>query len=141
MMTDPTAPGEKEMTPYEELMAYAEETIAETEGWHGELLDAATVEQRHGITADCLMTLYRDQQVIGFGDEANGDLVFPDAQFIDGKVVDGIKSVRAVVKFVGETWLWLLYPSPYLDGDIPLDQLKLGNVAAVVEAAHMQYDL
>jgi hypothetical protein len=129
------------MTPYQELMAYAEETIAETAGWHGELLNAATVEQRHGIITNRLVALYRDQRVIAFDHGAIDGLVFPDAQFVDGKVVDGIQSVRAVVKIVGEAWAWLICPSPYLDSAMPLDQLKAGNIAAVVAAAHLQYDL
>lgn len=131
-MADPAVPGKKAMTPYEELMAYAEETIAETAGWHGELLDAASVERRHGIAPDRLLRLHHDRRVIAFDHGPTGGLVFPDAQFVDGKVVRGIKSVRAVVKIVGQAWAWLLHPSPYLDGNITLDQLKMGNISAVV---------
>lgn len=135
------APRKAKMTPYEELMAYADETSEQTVGWHGELIDAALVKWRHGIAQDELLRLYNSGRVVGFDDDAKTGLLFPDAQFNDGAAVVGIDQVIDVIEIADEAWLWLLQPSPYLEGEIPLEQLKRGNIAIVVAAAHAQYDM
>jgi hypothetical protein len=125
---------------YAELMAYVEECAEATQGWEGELLEADEVNQRHGISAERLDILRCESNAIAFP-KADGGYLYPNAQFVDGFVVAGIDHVADIVKINGERWLFLTQRSPYLDGDVPLDRLKRGDLAAVLHAAHMQYDL
>ncbi|MFD1767087.1 hypothetical protein ACFSAG_09545 [Sphingorhabdus buctiana] len=125
---------------YEELMAYIEECAEATKGWEGELLEDDEVSQRYGISAEQLDALRGEGKAMAFPKSAGG-YVYPAAQFVDCNVVAGIDHVAEVVQINGECWLFLTQRSPYLDGDVPLDRLKRGDLAAVVEAAHMQYDL
>jgi hypothetical protein len=125
---------------YLELMAYIEECAEATKGWEGELLEADEVYQRHGINAEQLDALRGEGKAMAFPKSAGG-YVYSAAQFVDGNVVAGIDHVAKVVQINAECWLWLTQRSANLDGDVPLDRLKHGDLAAVLEAAHMQYDL
>lgn len=125
---------------YQELMAYIEECAEATKGWEGELIEADEVTRRHGISAEQLDILGRETRVIAFP-KADGGYLYPAAQFVEGDVVAGIDDVAEIVEINGECWLFLTQRSPYLDGDVPIDRLKRGDLAAVLEAAHMQYDL
>jgi hypothetical protein len=78
--------------------------------------------------------------VVAFPSDTGG-FYYPGAQFVGGDVVAGIDQVGAIVKFPGELWIFLTQRSAYLDGDVPLDRLKRGELDAVLEAAHMQYGL
>jgi Protein of unknown function (DUF2384) len=120
-------------------MAYLEETTAKTDGWEGELLDAAEVKVRHGIGSAELEVLLAEGRVVAFRMKAGG-FRYPDAQFENGKVVSGLDHLAELVGTSGEMWLWLTLPSPYLGGAVPLDLLKRGELDAVLVAAHMQYD-
>jgi hypothetical protein len=124
---------------YAELIAYVEETAAKTDGWEGELLDAAEVNTRHGIGLAELEALHAERQVVAFGRKAGG-FRYPDAQFENGKVVSGLDRLVEVVRICGEMWLWLRQPCPYLEWDIPLDLIKRNEIDAVLAAAHKQYD-
>lgn len=125
---------------YMELLAYIEETAEETIGWEGELLEVDEVYQRHGVSAKQLDKLRRESRAIAFPKSVGG-YVYPAAQFVDGNVVAGINHVAEIVECNDECWLWLTQRSANLDGNVPLDRLKRGDLAAVLEAAHMQYDL
>jgi hypothetical protein len=105
---------------YLELMAYIEECAEATKGWE----DA----------------LRGEGKAMAFPKSAGG-YVYSAAQFVDGNVVAGIDHVAKVVQINAECWLWLTQRSANLDGDVPLDRLKRGDLAAVLEAAHRQYDL
>jgi hypothetical protein len=124
---------------YAELIAYLEETAAKTNGWEGELLDAAEVGARHGIGLTELDVLRAEGRVVAFVRKAGG-FRYPDAQFEDGEVVSGLDRLADVIGTCGEMWLWLRQPCPYLDGAVPLDLLKRGELDAVLAAAHKQYD-
>jgi hypothetical protein len=124
---------------YAELMAYLEETAAKTDGWEGELLDAAEVNARHGIGLTELEVLRAKGRVVAFRRKAGG-YRYPDAQFKNGKVVSGLDRLVEVVGTCDEMWLWLRQPCPYLEWDIPLDLLKRNEIDAVLAAAHKQYD-
>jgi hypothetical protein len=125
---------------YLELMAYIEECAEATKGWEGELLEVDEVYRRHRISAKQLDALRGEDRAMAFPKSVGG-YVYPAAQFVDGDVVAGIDHVAEIVEINGECWLFLTQRSPYLDGDVPLDRLKRGDLAAVLEAAHMQYDL
>lgn len=133
-------PAKAAMSPYEELMAYADECAANVRGWHGELIDADTILARHAIARDELVHLRTEGQVVGLECAPDDVAIYPAAQFMDDNVIPGICEVRTVVGIEDEAWLWLIMPSAYLDGAIPLDCLKQGKIQAVVEAAHHQYD-
>lgn len=60
--------------------------------------------------------------------------MFPLAQFVDGRPVDGIAEVTKVVRNPRVAWHWLILPQESIGGT-PLDRLKQGSVEEVLPAA------
>ena len=65
--------------------------------------------------------------------------VFPVAQFIDGHPLEGLAEVVAAAGAPRTAWLWLVEPHPSLGGGAPLEVLRRGAVAAVVELAEREF--
>jgi hypothetical protein len=77
----------------------------------------------------------RNHQVLGLS--VNEELVYPAWQFIEGKVSSGLDKVLAALKEDG-AWtqvIFLLTGDIRLDGAIPLEKLKEGEIDQVVWAA------
>ena len=82
-----------------------------------------------------LETMRRNHQVLGLS--VNEELVYPAWQFIEGKVSSGLDKVLAALKEDG-AWtqvIFLLTGDIRLDGAIPLEKLKEGEIDQVVWAA------
>jgi hypothetical protein len=82
-----------------------------------------------------LETMRRNHQVLGLS--VNEELVYPAWQFIEGKVLSGLDKVLAALKEDG-AWtqiIFLLTGDIRLDGAIPLEKLKEGEIDQVVRAA------
>jgi len=82
-----------------------------------------------------LETMRRNHQVLGLS--VNEELVYPAWQFIEGKVSSGLDKVLAALKEDG-AWtqiIFLLTGDIRLDGAIPLEKLKEGEIDQVVRAA------
>ena len=65
------------------------------------------------------------------------DYVYPKCQFDQDKIIDGIDQVIAELPTI-EGWTQLIFlesRDPSLQGDKPIDRLKLGDISAVVLAA------
>ena len=139
-MTADVAQRKTEMSPYEELMDYADETAANTKGWEGELIGAVEVFKRFRISAGSLKH-YRDQNKIITFPHGSRKFRYPAEQFVGTSIVRGIDAVREIINVEAETWLWLTQPSATLDGARPIDELKRKKLQAVLDAAHQQYDL
>lgn len=66
--------------------------------------------------------------------------VFPLAQFVDGRPVQGIRDLLQIVESPRRAWFWLVKPSPLLSNKRPIDLLKQDRSREVVEAARTVFD-
>jgi hypothetical protein len=128
------------LSPREKLMVYARQTIAETRGWEGELISADEVMCRFNITPELFHAMQDTRHVIAFKG-AQGAAIFPAEQFVDGGVVPALDQLAAIIGPPGACWHWLVEECTALDEQRPIDALKQGRIAAVIDAAHYQYDI
>ena len=64
--------------------------------------------------------------------------VFPLAQFVDGRPIEGMSDVVRVIGNPRAAWQWLIQPKPSIGG-APLERLKKGHVSQVVDAAERDF--
>lgn len=102
------------------------------EEWAGPLAGAGELATRLGIARSTLQDWRRDGAVVGLLKGTRKHL-FPLAQFVDGRPVEGLAPVLAIVGDPRTAWLWLI--EPYAHGGSPLEDLKRGRIAPVVDAA------
>jgi hypothetical protein len=104
------------------------------EDWAGPVAGPTYLEENFQIPRSTLHRWQRRNQVIALR-KGLGRHVFPLAQFVDGRPVPGIADVLALAKHPRLAWSWLVRPSPYLDGRIPIELLRQDLVSEVVLAA------
>jgi hypothetical protein len=119
------------------LAEYA--TPMRVEEWAGPVAGPVELERDYGIRRSTLHAWQQRGAVIGLlkGERKH---VFPLEQFVDGRPVEGISQVVAVVPSPRSGWLWLVQPSPLLGNKRPIDILKQGRIDKVVEAARTVYE-
>ncbi len=118
------------------LQAYA--TPMKIEDWAGPVAGPSELERDYGIRRSTLHDWQKQHAVIGLlaGQRKH---VFPVAQFIDGRPIEGLAGVVSEVGSPRTAWLWLVEPHPSLRGAMPLDRLKAGETALVVELAERDF--
>ena len=87
------------------------------------------------ISDEDLARLCRSNKII-FLDDGNS-YVYPQCQFDRDRIIDGIDRVIAELPII-EGWTQLIFlesGDPSLQGDKPIDRLRLGDISAVVTAA------
>ncbi|KUM24113.1 hypothetical protein AU467_31295 [Mesorhizobium loti] len=104
------------------------------EDWAGQVAGPTYLEKRFGIPRSTLHWWQRHNDVIALRKGARKH-VFPLAQFIDGRPTPGIRQVLSWIANPRLAWLWLICPSPLLDGRIPMEMLRQDLAAEVVSAA------
>ncbi|MDX8522750.1 antitoxin Xre/MbcA/ParS-like domain-containing protein [Mesorhizobium dulcispinae] len=104
------------------------------EDWAGQVAGPTYLEKRFGIPRSTLHWWQRHNDVIALRKGARKH-VFPLAQFIDGRPAPGIRQVLSWIANPRLAWLWLICPSPLLDGRIPMEMLRQDLAAEVVSAA------
>ncbi len=102
------------------------------EEWAGPLAGSSELAARLGIARSTLQDWRRSGAVVGLLKGTRKHL-FPLAQFVDGHPVEGLAPVLAIIGDPRTTWLWLT--EPYARGGSPLEDLKRGRVAPVIDAA------
>lgn len=102
------------------------------EEWAGPLAGAGELAAHLGIARSTLQDWRRNGAVVGLLKGTRKHL-FPLAQFVDGRPVEGLAPVLAIVGDPRTAWLWLI--EPYARGGSPLEDLKRGRVATVIDAA------
>jgi hypothetical protein len=70
----------------------------------------------------------------------DSDFAYPTEQFDTGHVAPSLAELIGILGSVGETWSWLTQLCTEFDGTRPVDMLKSREIAAVIAAAHHQYD-
>ena len=102
------------------------------EEWAGPLAGPTELEARLGVTRSTLRDWRHNRAAIClFG--STREPLFPLAQFVAGRPVAGLAEVVAIIGDPRTAWLWLV--EPYLQGGSPLEDLKRGHLAAVIDAA------
>ncbi|RUV31745.1 hypothetical protein [Mesorhizobium sp. M5C.F.Ca.IN.020.32.2.1] len=104
------------------------------QSWAGKVVGQTFIEDELNIPRSTLHVWRRRNEVIALP-KGRRTHVFPLAQFVDGRPVDGISQVLAELENPRSAWLWLVRPSRLLDGKIPLDLLKRNRAAQVADAA------
>ena len=117
------------------LLAYA--TPQRIEDWAGDVAGATEIERTLGISRSTLHYWNTHGAVVGL-QKGTRNHVYPLAQFIDGRPVDGIDDVLNVIGNPRATWQWLIQHKPSIKG-APLDLLKEGEIGKVVKAAERDF--
>ncbi|MER8767065.1 hypothetical protein [Mesorhizobium sp. M0968] len=104
------------------------------EDWAGQVAGPTYLEQHFGIPRSTLHWWQRHNDVVALRKGARKH-VFPLAQFIDGRPAPGIRQVLSLIANPRPAWLWLIRPSPLLDGRVPIEMLRQDLAEEVILAA------
>jgi hypothetical protein len=113
-------------------------TPVKLETWAGPVASPSDLEKMYGVKRSTLHDWRKNGAVIGLLRGVRKH-VFPLAQFIDGRPVEGIAQVTEVIKQPRTAWLWLTRPHPTEDGIAPIERLKFGRIAEVIDAAENDF--
>lgn len=107
------------------------------EDWAGPVGGPRDIEKKFGTKRSTLHDWQKRGAVIGLlkGERKH---VFPLAQFVDGRPVEGMTEITKVIKNPRTAWQWLIQPKPSIGGS-PLDKLKKGRLDEVVAAAQRDF--
>lgn len=117
------------------LAAFA--TPLRLEDWAGPVAGPSEIEKAFGTRRSTLHDWHKRGAVIGLlkGERKH---VFPMAQFVDGRPVEGMSEVSRIIGNPRVAWQWLVQPKPSIGGT-PLDRLKQGHVSEVLDAAERDF--
>ena len=107
------------------------------EDWAGPVAGPGDIEKRFGTKRSTLHAWRKSGAVIGLlkGERKH---VFPLAQFVDGRPVEGMPQVTKTIRNSRAAWQWLIQTKPGLGGT-PLDRLKAGRLDEVLAAAERDF--
>jgi hypothetical protein len=107
------------------------------EDWAGPVAGPSEIERTYGTRRSTLHDWHKRGAVIGLlkGERKH---VFPLAQFVDGRPIEGMSEVTRVISNPRVAWQWLIQAKPSIGGK-PLDRLKQGHIAEVVAAAERDF--
>jgi hypothetical protein len=129
-----------ELLPAEEgrkrVAAYA--TPVRLEDWAGSVAGPGKIERDFGTRRSTLHDWQKRGAVIGLlkGERKH---VYPLAQFIDGRPIEGMARITKIIANPRAAWLWLTRPHPTGDKTPPLERLKQGRIAEVAAAAERDF--
>lgn len=107
------------------------------EDWAGPVAGPGEIERKFGTRRSTLHEWQKRGAVIGLlkGERKH---VFPLAQFVDGRPMEGMSEVLRVIGNPRTAWQWLVQSKPSLGG-APLERLRKGHISQVVEAAERDF--
>jgi hypothetical protein len=107
------------------------------EDWAGPVAGPSEIERAFGTRRSTLHDWHKRGAVIGLlkGERKH---VFPLAQFVDGRPIEGMSEVTRVIGNPRVAWQWLTQAKPSIGGK-PLDRLKQGHIAEVIAAAERDF--
>lgn len=110
----------------------------EIEDWAGTVAGSTALERDYGIARSTLYEWQRLGAVVGLlkGRKAH---VFPVAQFIDGRPIEGLDEIVSVIGSGRAAWFWLVTPHSELNDLAPLELLKSAKVDEVRVLAERDY--
>ncbi|ACM31047.1 hypothetical protein GOZ78_20915 [Agrobacterium vitis] len=112
-------------------------TPTRIEDWAGPVAGPGDIEKKFGTKRSTLHDWHKRGAVVGLlkGERKH---VFPLAQFVDGRPVEGMPQVTKIIRNPRVAWQWLIQPKPSIGGT-PLDNLKMGNLDEVLDAAERDF--
>lgn len=113
-------------------------TSTRLEDWAGPVAGPSEIERDYGTKRSTLHDWQKRGAVIGLlkGERKH---VFPLAQFVDGRPVEGMSQITRIISNPRVAWLWLIRAHPSDDRLPPLERLKAGRVDEVVAAAEQDF--
>jgi hypothetical protein len=93
----------------------------------------AAIEAKFGTKRSTLHDWQKRGAIIGLL-KGSRKHVFPLAQFIDGRPIEGMAELTKIIRNPRAAWRWLIQPKQSIGGT-PLDGLKRGHVDQVLTAA------
>jgi hypothetical protein len=107
------------------------------EDWAGPVAGPGEIERKFGTRRSTLHEWQKRGAVVGLlkGERKH---VFPLAQFVDGRPIEGMSEVVRIIGNPRAAWQWLTQSKPSIGGT-PLDRLKKGYTSQVVEAAERDF--
>jgi hypothetical protein len=108
------------------------------EDWAGPVAGPGEIERDFGTKRSTLHDWQKRGAIIGLlrGERKH---VYPLAQFIDGRPIEGMSRITKIIANPRAAWLWLTRPHPTADRAAPLERLKQGRVAEVAAAAERDF--
>lgn len=103
--------------------------------WAGPVAGPTLIERHFGIPRSTLHRWQKRNEAVAINTRTSRKPVFPLRQFVDGRPVEGISQILAILPDHRLAWRWLTVPHPMFEGRQPLDDLLAGHLAEVVEAA------
>ncbi len=103
------------------------------EDWAGAVAGPIELEEKLGIKRSTLHSWQKRGAVIGLLKGAKKH-VFPLAQFVDGRPVEGMSELTQIIRNHRAAWRWLIQDKPSIGG-VPLALLKQGQASQVLQAA------
>lgn len=118
------------------VIAYAKPV--RLEDWAGPVGGPGEIERHFGTRRSTLHEWQKRGAVIGLlkGERKH---VYPLAQFIDGRPVEGMTRITRIIANPRAAWLWLTTPHPIGDKSPPLERLKQGRIDEVAAAAEHDF--
>lgn len=118
------------------IEAYA--TPMKIEEWAGPVAGPSEIERRYGTRRSTLHDWQKRGAIIGLlkGERKH---VFPLAQLMDGRPIEGMSQITRIIENSRTAWLWLTRPHPETGRQPPLDRLKQGRIDEVVAAAQRDF--
>ncbi|MGO6746622.1 hypothetical protein ACCS93_29750 [Rhizobium ruizarguesonis] len=112
-------------------------TPTRIEDWAGPVAGPGDIEKTFGTKRSTLHDWHKRGAIIGLlkGERKH---VFPLAQFVDGRPVEGMPQVTKIIRNPRVAWQWLIQPKPSIGGT-PLDNLKMGNLDEVLDVAERDF--
>lgn len=118
------------------LESYA--TPMKIEDWAGPVAGPGEIERIFGTRRSTLHDWQKRGAIIGLlkGERKH---VFPLAQFMDGRPIEGMSQITKIIADARVAWLWLIQPHPETGRRPPLQRLKEGRVDEVAAAARRDF--
>lgn len=118
----------------EEIHVAAKMHPKRLEEWAGEVCGPTYLEKHFGVPRSTLYWWQQHNDVVALP-KGTRKHVFPLAQFIDGRPAPGLRDVLSFFPTHRIGWAWLVQPSQFLDGRVPIELLRQDKIACVVQAA------
>ena len=108
------------------------------ESWAGPVAGASEIEASLGIPRSTLSKWQQRKAIVGLL-RGERKLAYPLEQFVDGRPLEGIADILGLAPDARSAWLWLRQAHGALNGRRPLEVLKSGRRADVVEVAERDF--
>lgn len=106
--------------------------------WAGDVVGSTKLGRDFGIARSTLHGWQKQHRVVSLLTGLRKH-VYPVAQFVDGRPVEGLAEVITAAGSPRSAWAWLVQPHSNFGDRTPLDRLKANDVAAVIDMAEREF--